>query len=127
MMNMIKHVGGLGSCNRRAEQLKCVSSAGFLQRLRMQCIAVPRLSISVGEAGHTQTKVHLGGKLTDHGHGEGRVDSIIILGGGGGGGGGGVGSVWGGGGEVELLNCWGGSFPCAPPLDETLTTQWCSS
>ena len=45
-----------------------------------------------------------------YGHGEGRVDFIIMGGGGGGGG-------------VELFGGGGGSFPCALPLDETLPWQ----
>ena len=56
-----------------------------------------------------------------YGHGEGRVDfiiTIIILGGGGGGGE--LGQLGGGGGKLSCLG-GGGSFPCAPPLDETLS------
>ena len=62
----------------------------------------------------------LGGSSRITGHGEGRVDFIIviignILGGGGGGGGGEVKSVWG---EVELFG--GEASPAPPSLNETL-------
>ena len=49
-------------------------------------------------------------KLTDHGHGEGRVDFTVIISWGGGGGGGGSWVSLGG--EVELF---GGKFPLRPP------------
>ena len=60
----------------------------------------------------------LGGKLTDHGHGEGRVDFIIVIIGNilrGGGGGGKLGQFEG---EVELFG--GEASPAPPSLDETL-------